>query len=356
MPLPSAEDAQNVLALLRMPGQEVVAFGGSTSELTSSLQISGEESRFIYAPFREDSSPTFVLSNPLRVEDAYSALPDFQKSLAKDAAESTSRDQYNHAAEKLMDHLRTELLKKVVLSRVMNFTLPSVFDAKACFQQLCETYPNAAVHLFAIAGKEMWIGASPECLIDFNNGQLQTISLAGTQPIGSQEISELKWSSKEKEEQQLVTDYIADILSLHDEISDIEQRGPETSAAGNVAHLKTAFSARTDPGFDWLRLVRQLHPTPAICGWPRDEALKIIEQNEAHRRLFYGGYFGTADKNNAHLYLNLRCMRITENKVQLFVGGGFTASSDIDAEWDETEHKAQTLLSVIENLRKFESS
>lgn len=347
----------NVYALLRLPGQPVEAFSGTQQNQSAELPEATEKEHFLYAPFREGGAPYFSLPDRLNAKDVIDAVDRIQQDLPVSTELSeTGKSEYTAGAEKAMGQLRSELLRKVVLSRVKTETTPEFFKATQFFDLLSETYPNAAVHLFAIGNKEIWVGASPERLIEIRDSKLDTVSLAGTRKIVNQSTDLVKWGAKEKEEQQMVTDYIADVLDLHKDITGVEQREPETVTAGNVAHLATRFSAEIPAEFDWLRMVSQLHPTPAICGLPRDQALLAIEQIEKHERLYYGGFFGKSQKKRASLYLNLRCMRMVKSELQFFVGGGYTASSDIDAEWAETEHKAQTLLSVIEKLRNFESS
>lgn len=347
----------NVYALLRLPGQPVEAFGGNEQVQSTELPNAAEQEHFLYAPFREGGAPYFSLPDRLNSSEVINAVDQIQQNLPESTELSeTGKSEYAAGAEKLMIQLRSGHLRKAVLSRVKTESTPKFFSATQFFTLLCETYPNAAVHLFAIGKKEIWLGASPERLIEIRDSKLETVSLAGTRKIVNQSTDLVKWGAKEKEEQQMVTDYISDVLDMHKDIAGVEQRGPETATAGNVAHLATWFSAEIPAEFDWLRMVSQLHPTPAICGLPRDQALLAIEQIEKHERLYYGGFFGKSQKNRASLYLNLRCMRMVKNELQFFVGGGYTASSDIDAEWAETEHKAETLLSVIEKLRNFESS
>ena len=346
----------NVYALLRLPGQPIEAFGGNQQNQSMEAPRAAEKEHFLYAPFREGGAPYYSIPDSLNPNDVFDAVDQIEKALSGSRKQfETKESDYVAGAEKLMEQLRNQLLRKVVLSRVKTKPTPVFFKATKFFDLLCETYPNAAVHLFAIEGEEIWIGASPERLVEIKDSQLKTVSLAGTRKLNSQSAESLEWGAKEKEEQEMVTEYISEVLDLHKEISGVEQSGPDTITAGNVAHLATQFRAVIPADFDWLRMVKQLHPTPAICGVPRDQALAVIKQIEKHERLYYGGFLGKSQKIRASLYLNLRCLRMVKNELQLFVGGGYTASSSIEAEWAETEHKSETLLSVIEKLRNFES-
>jgi isochorismate synthase len=101
------------------------------------------------------------------------------------------------------------------------------------------------------------------------------------------------------------------------------------------------------------RFLYLLHPTPAVCGLPKNEALSFILEHEIHNREFYSGFLGPVNmtsgrgRNSSSLYVNLRCMKLRENTAILYAGCGITVESEPEKEWQETELKANTLLSVI---------
>lgn len=352
---PGADSSRRLIALLRLPGKAVVAFGGDASP-TETLPEPGDEETFFYAPFQEGTSPVWSLPEKLNVDDAIADIDQLEYELEGSVIPATPRYEYDSAANSLLEKLLADDLQKAVLSRVITAPQSKNFSATACFKMLCDTYPTAAVHLFALEGTEIWLGSSPELLLSFKENELRTVSLAATQPLNEQQPETLNWSEKELKEQSLVTGHIDQVLNDQEGIVHVNRTGPESVAAGKIAHLKTSFSATTDAAFKWGELVKKLHPTPAICGWPTLKAMDVIEQFEQHTRSYYGGFFGVGSQQSAELHLNLRCMRISINVLQLFVGGGYTAESDVNAEWNETEHKAQTLLSVVENLQNLASS
>jgi isochorismate synthase len=113
--------------------------------------------------------------------------------------------------------------------------------------------------------------------------------------------------------------------------------------------LKTEFKIERNLSFkDKAKMITALHPTPAVCGLPKLKALDLIKDVETHDREYYAGYWGPLEANGDFaLYVNLRSMKIAENQLSLFVGGGIIADSLPQKEWEETQLKAQTLLSVI---------
>ena len=91
-----------------------------------------------------------------------------------------------------------------------------------------------------------------------------------------------------------------------------------------------------------------MHPTPAVCGIPKQESLHFIGKNEGYDRGFYSGVVGMLNPDGkTDLYVNLRCANITGHKIVLYAGGGILASSDMESEWQETEEKMKTIGNVI---------
>jgi isochorismate synthase len=94
-------------------------------------------------------------------------------------------------------------------------------------------------------------------------------------------------------------------------------------------------------------IAKDLHPTPAVSGTPRKDALDWIRSEEKHERQFYAGIIGSMDEHSMNLYVNLRCAQIIGSDIYLYVGGGFTADSIPEKEWEETENKSKTLLNLL---------
>ena len=102
------------------------------------------------------------------------------------------------------------------------------------------------------------------------------------------------------------------------------------------------------------RVLDKLHPTPAICGVPMEEAREFIVANEGYDRSYYSGIVGLLDADNGtELYVNLRCMQIGSEYARLYAGGGILSSSEVDEEWEETERKLATMRKILnENYNK----
>ena len=195
------------------------------------------------------------------------------------------------------------------------------------------------------------------------------MALAGTQQFNGN--TEVEWGEKEKQEQQFVTDSILENL----EKAGVSQGGMETSEAytakaGNLLHLRTDISGRfSASGVNLEKLLYALHPTPAVCGLPKEKAKNFILSEENYDREFYTGFLGELNlqssrsrssnrrnvenlayrtvKKETALFVNLRCMKLSGGTAEIFIGGGITKDSNPEAEWEETVNKSQTMKKVL---------
>lgn len=98
---------------------------------------------------------------------------------------------------------------------------------------------------------------------------------------------------------------------------------------------------------DLYNLLKDLHPTPAVGGMPKDLAKNFILDNEGYDRSFYAGFAGYENENESEFFVNLRCAKIYSNKINLYVGGGIMPDSIPENEWKETELKSRTIGDLI---------
>ena len=249
----------------------------------------------------------------------------------------TDKEAYLTICKSLIEILKEKELNKVVLSRLKWADLNQ--SPIELFKILNTRYKNTFNYLISIENVGSWLGATPETLVSINKLKLKTVALAGTKTVDNQ------WTNKELEEQNIVTQYIERSLNQH--LQTVEVSDTITIKAGNVHHLKTEFSGILKDESDWVKIVKDLHPTPATCGVPKTESFEKIKRIEPHNRKFYTGFLGPISEESKQLFVNLRCMEIQENGALLYLGGGITAKSNADSEWNETEKKAETLLSII---------
>ncbi|MFT6855557.1 MAG: isochorismate synthase [Cyclobacteriaceae bacterium] len=261
---------------------------------------------------------------------------------------------FENSVEKAIRNIHTGSFEKVVLSRFKDIKIKDSFDHFEFFNSLIKNYPNAFNYLLYTPQNGLWIGATPERLIDidFNKGQFSTDALAGTQPLNGRALSEVAWTMKEIEEQAMVSRYIVDGFKKI-RLREFDELGPKTVKAGNLAHLKTQFvvdmNQTNTPDLDKIML-ELLHPTSAVCGFPRKAALDFINENENYDRELFAGFLGPVKINNAtNIFVNLRCMQVFQDGIRLYAGAGITADSIPSKEYEETEQKMNTLLSLLQS-------
>jgi len=249
-------------------------------------------------------------------------------------------DQSNYLknCQKLINLLKTDHFEKVVYSRITKH--PYQKRPIQIFEELNLISRQTFNYLISIENLGVWIGATPEKLVDINGTSIKTVSIAGTKVSPKKE-----WGNKEMNEQKIVTTFIYSVLNSN-HCTSIEIDGPKEMNTGVVAHLKTDIRANIN--FDnWPQIISDLHPTPATCGLPKTKVLTFLQTFEKHDRSFYTGFLGTIKQQSINLFVNLRCMQLTEDYAYLYLGGGITKDSVALDEWNETENKAKTLLRVL---------
>jgi isochorismate synthase len=333
----------------------------STPERLKSLNDLHEKTGFVVSPFTESPAHETFFLQPDCVFFSNNIAEIYIDKLAandrfieieknKNTTKTTTSEEFIGNVNKAVSAMKAAEFQKVVLSKLRVEKLPDDFQPEQFFLTLCRKYPHAFVYIMQLPEVGCWIGATPEPLLTIENGTVKTVSLAGTQVGTELETEDYHWSSKEIEEQGIVTNFIEQTLrSLH--IADITRLGPENYRAANLIHLKTAFEfpqAHIQNRFS--DLLKALHPTPSVGGLPKDEARNFILTNEQHDRGYYTGFFGPVNINEkSAVYVNLRCLQLFDNNFVLYSGAGITSSSVAEKEWEETDNKMLTLMNVMKN-------
>ncbi|MGB3590399.1 MAG: chorismate-binding protein [Nonlabens sp.] len=269
------------------------------------------------------------------VENIASSSADFVE-------ESLETGEYLSLVENAINAIERKEMVKVVLSRKRNFK--TTLSKLQIFKNLLKRCPEANCYFFYHPDVGCWMGASPEILLEYDKGTALTVSLAGTAQSG---VKQPIWSDKEYEEQQIVTDYIANQLSKFSS-DEIKITSPTTIKAGSLLHLKSTLTGEVSKGLI-ADLLSHLHPTPAVCGIPVPSAKKFIKDKEGYNREFYTGYFGIVNQEagTQDYYVNLRCLQSIENAVEVYVGGGIVAASNPEKELLETIAKENTMRAIL---------
>ena len=230
----------------------------------------------------------------------------------------------------------------------------------ALFQKACELYPRMFISLVYTPQSGMWLMATPEILLEGGGNDWHTIALAGTMKLegellsfdsppvkGEARLSDIAWTTKNIQEQRYVATYLMECLEHFS--SQITEEGPYTARAANLVHLRSDFNFVLEDTRRIGELIRALHPTPAVCGLPKQQTFDFIRRNESQSRRYYSGFSGPFNPEvDTHLFVSLRCMQILDDCYCLYAGGGLLRDSEEDQEWEETEAKLETMRSLLE--------
>jgi isochorismate synthase len=269
-------------------------------------------------------------------------------------------DDYAEAVAGAAKRIRAGNLRKVVLARTLLVDAERALDAKQLLWRLRAVDPDC----YAFAAPDpppeqarpggILVGASPELLVQRRGREVRATPLAGSAPrfgdFKRDQISarRLLSSEKDREEHAVVVADVARVLGGYcDGLS--HPKEPELLGTANVWHLATPFIGRLhDPSVTALDLVAALHPTPAVCGTPREEAWEALSELEPIDRGCYAGPVGWVDADgDGEWAIALRCAEITGTTARLFAGAGIVADSVPEEELDETEAKFRALLDSL---------
>ena len=345
-----------IFAAYKLPGDKHVQLALQTTSDIETASSPTNKKGFVFFPFSNSHSTAiriradhFLTSENISDDALIQILSKtfFSKNgHKKPLPHHTTKDEFCGNVASLVNAIKKNELQKAVLSRVYLHQISQPFSVTNYFRNLAELYEDAFVSMVHVPHHGFWIGASPELLLKATKDEIRSASLAGTKKKGN--TNEWEWGMKETDEQKIVTDHIRRIFKKHfDKEPAVE--GPVTVKAGAVEHLKTILKTPMEKKISMDDFIKDLHPTPAVAGVPRDIALKWIAWLEKHDREYYCGFSGPVNlqKNVTELYVNLRCMNVYDEHLALYVGAGITAESDPELEWEETELKALTLLNAL---------
>ena len=325
------------------------------------------EQGFVFSPFNAIEKTIIIPNQVSKVIYGHQPYCDpiaVDKSKFDDTSLEKSKVQHINLIQEGIEAIKNSELKKVVLSRCEAVELNEK-NPTEIFRNLTKHYKSALIYCWYHPRVGLWLGATPETLLKIENSRFSIMALAGTQDFKGH--LDVEWRPKEIEEQQYVTDFIID--NLKSSVNKIDASEVKTVRAGNLLHLRTLISAQLKPNTALKHVIEVLHPTPAVCGLPKEIAKNFILKHEHYNREFYTGFLGELNgettvaprsgkrnienrayavtKNSTQLYVNLRCMQIKDNQAIIYVGGGITENSDTESEWQETISKSLVIKSIL---------
>ncbi len=343
-------------ALYRLPHADhyvhIRQTSGEPEALLSCAQLNGREG-FVVAPFDIRPDQPVLLIRP----DAVEAYPLPGKSglsvLSGKSGISSPSPSYAVDFANFHAQLLSGTFRKIVLARCADESTACSLAPEELFFRACQRYPRLFISLVYTSLSGYWLTATPEILLENDGPQWRTIALAGTMKLEADQLQgegeTVTWSTKNIQEQRYVATYLTECLERF--TGDFREEGPRTVRAANLVHLRSDFTFTLPDSLHVGDLLQALHPTPAVCGLPKQDAFRFITHNEHTPRRYYSGFMGPlsicSPLPSTHLYVSLRCMNIEGCQYHLYAGGGLLKDSILEQEWLETEAKLETMRSLL---------
>ena len=259
--------------------------------------------------------------------------------------------EWRDVVTRAVNDIRNGELRKVVLARSVHGVTSEPVNPFAVIRELSQVHRDALVFGYWQAASA-FVGASPERLVQLEGRSVSASSLAGTVARSSDRVEdaalamELRSSAKDLAEHALVREMLHDVLEdVAANVSSPEI--PEILTLSNVHHLYTEVCGELCDKYSLLDVVSRLHPTPAVGGTPRDEALSFIARHEKLDRGWYAAPIGWLDPSGGEFAVALRSGIIDGDEFALYAGCGIVADSDPDEELTESILKLEPMRAAI---------
>ena len=261
-------------------------------------------------------------------------------------------EEWTDLIKRAKESIKNSSLEKIVVANRQKIHLSKI-DIGKTIQNLIIRYPNCTTFMYK-NGESIFFGSTPEKIFDYNGEVLRIQALASSIPNNGQKFSEIESSFKNStlrnEHNIVVNHFIQRIKSISKEkiiISD-----PMIIELENIYHLLTKLQIKIKH-LNHLNILESLHPSPALSGYPVDEAIEWIRKYETFHRGWYSGTIGYIDNNESHFYAALRCANFLSNKqtIMAYAGNGIVENSNADFEIKELKSKFK----VIKNSIGFEN-
>ena len=303
-------------------------------------------------------------------EDPAPLIPDLRAALHEKVAQLKLRERASSAEEQsaiqsinypmsyamwagmigaATDRIRGEELNKVVLARAAELRFAGRIRPLPILRYLEAHYAECYRFLFEPRPYHAFYGASPELLAAVQGKQVSTMALAGSIGRGAKAAEDqalgkaLMGSAKDRHEHRIVVEKMRDRLAG---LTDALEISPvELLKLSNIQHLNTPIQGALTRETGILPLVEALHPTPALGGDPRQEALQLIRELEPIPRGWYGAPVGWIDARlEGEFAVAIRSAVAQENRAWIYAGGGIVAESEPKSEWEESALKFRPML------------
>lgn len=281
-------------------------------------------------------------------------LPEFSTSLPTPTriSHSPTRDRWQSNVDEALTFIRSEVLEKVVLARKTTMRFEGSVDPVALTARIARATHDCFVFCFQFGQDSAFVGATPERLFRRIDDQLYSEVIAGTRPRGAtpgqdQRLAyELLTSDKDQLEHDIVRKSIRQKLHKLVNHLDVDSHASVLRLA-QKQHLCSGVQGTLKQSVDEGALLQRLHPTPAVGGYPTENALPEIARLEPFNRGWYAAPIGWIGSHDAEFVVGIRSALVEPGKLSLYSGAGIVKGSDPDQEWDEVENKIRDFVEIL---------
>jgi menaquinone-specific isochorismate synthase len=282
--------------------------------------------------------------------------PPRERSTPPSIKDVGGRRSYESAVSRALEGIAKGELEKIVLARAKDVRASAPLHPLGVLNALRQRFPDCNAFSVANGRGQSFIGASPERLLRVDDGVVLTEALAGSTERGataSEDASlgrRLLQSEKDLREQRIVLESIVRRLAP----LGLELRysaRPSLKRLSNVQHLHTPVEARLPRNVRLLEMLGRLHPTPAVGGTPREQAVPLIAKLEAFPRGLYGGAVGWIDsRGGGEFIVALRSALVDGPRARIYAGAGIVEGSTPEDELAETELKFRAMQDALRGV------
>jgi len=266
---------------------------------------------------------------------------------------ATDRARWEETVRESLGAIRRGVISKAVLARTLDVDLDVPVDPVDVVAHLWKVNRGSYVFLFEPVAGSTLVGAAPETVATLRDGVFHATAVAGSIRRGetareqAELAAKLLASDKDRAEQRIaLDDVVARLGTVAQQIRTDPQ--PHVLTLDRIQHLETEIRASVPAEIGILDLLRLLHPTPAVCGLPRDAAMAFLAEEEPFERGWYAGPVGLFDADGNGIFVpSLRMGVSTGSGWRLFAGAGIVEGSVPSSEWEETAIKFEPMLEAL---------
>ena len=265
--------------------------------------------------------------------------------------ESITREKFLQNVNSVLKIISAQQLEKVVLARSICLSFGEEVNPVQFLSSFHRMKSPAYFFAIQFPRSATFLGSSPEMLFRRKKDQVEAEAIAGTEVRGltSGEDTRLGTalleSKKNRWEQSLVQQYLMTTLSSL--CKEIHHSPVDLLKLIKVQHLKSNLWGTLKPGIPHMQILQALHPTPAVCGLPKEKSMHLIRELEPFHRGWYAGALGFLGKDSSEFFVGLRSGVLDGREFHMFAGAGIVDGSDPQLEWEEIENKFKNYTEVI---------